>query len=407
MHITFVTTHFPPSRGFGGVCESSYGLSTALARAGVTVDVVTSDANTGARIPFTAFSELEEPNLRIFPFKYLVSPKSCFSHDMVRVLRKIISSSDLLHINGIFTHPTLLGAFFARRQKKPHLIATRNGLDPWMFKIRRFKKMLGWRGYVQRDLKGASCIHATARQEINACRALGLEGPFTIIPNGVNPLDYLNLPAPETAEALWPDLQGKTVVLFLSRLSPEKGLDMLIPAWNEISRKNPAALLVIAGPDYMGYSNNIHQLARKSASSKSIMFTGSVWGNHKLALYSRADVFVLPSYSENFGNVVAEALACGTPVVTTQATPWKEIETTGCGRWIPVDRYALSEALAAMVCLSDSDRRKMGQRGRKLILENYTWDNAARKMITVYQAMMDGEKIPLYPTPWSDRTQLN
>jgi glycosyltransferase involved in cell wall biosynthesis len=407
MRITFVTTHYPPSRGFGGVCESSQGLTIALAKVGVAVDVVTSDASKGKRISFSKFLEFEQTNLRIHPFKYCFSEKSCFSYDTIRVLRKLASQSDLIHINGIFTHPTMLGAFFARFKKKPHLISTRNGLDPWMFKTRRFKKMLGWKFYVQRDLEGATCIHATAKHEINSCRAFGLEGPFTIIPNGINPNDYLNLPAPEIAEKLWPALQGKTVVLFLSRLSPQKGLDMLITGWDQISTKYPETLLVIAGPDYMGYSRDIHQLVRQSACPKSILFTGSVWGDYKLALYSRADIFVLPSYSENFGNVVAEALVCGTPVITTHATPWKEIETTGCGRWIPVDKLALTEALVSMVCMSDTDRRKMGQRGRKLILENYTWDIAARKMITVYKAMIDRETIPLYPTPWNDSTQSN
>lgn len=402
MHITFVTTHYPPSRGFGGVCESSHGLSTALARAGVTVDVVTSDATKGTRIPFRAFSEVEEPNLRIYPFKYLASEKSCFSYDIIRALRKLVSQSDLIHVNGIFTHPVTIGTWFARRQRKPHIVAIRNGLDPWLLKIRRRKKMLAFKLYVEKDLEGASCIHATAKQEINACKALGLKGPFSIIPNGINPQNYKNLPAPEVAEKLWPALRRKTVVLFLSRLSPQKGLDMLIPAWDEIKKTCPKALLVIAGPDYMGFSNHVRHLANKSAFSNSILFIGDVWGRPKLTLYSRADVFVLPSYSENFGNVIAEALVCETPVVTTQATPWNEIEKTNCGRWIQVDKQALTKAIMEMVSKPDEERKAMGQRGRELILKNYTWDIAARKMITVYRAMLNGKKIPLYPTPWEN-----
>ena len=397
MHITFVTTHFPPSRGFGGVCESSHGLSTALARAGVSVDVVTSDATKGKRIPFRSFSEIEKLNLRIYPFKYFVSEKNCFSFDIFRVLRKIASQSDLIHVNGIFTHPVTLGAWFARRQGKPYIVATRNGLDPWMLKIRRGKKMLGYKLYVKKDLKSASCIHATAEQEINACRALGLNGPFTIIPNGINPQNYENLPAPEVADKLWPVLKGKIVVLFMSRLSPQKGLDMLISTWDEIMKKCPQAFLVIAGPDYMGYSDDVRQLASQSAFPNSILLCGNVWGEHKLALYSRAEVFVLPSYSENFGNVIAEALVCGTPVVTTQATPWNEIEKKNCGRWIPVDKKFLTEALKEMVTKPEAERKMMGQRGKELILQNYTWDIAAQKMINVYRAILNGDEIPLYP----------
>jgi glycosyltransferase involved in cell wall biosynthesis len=401
MHITFVTTHFPPSSGFGGVCESSHGLTSALARAGVTVDVVTSDATKGSRIPFGAFTEMEEPNLRIFPFKYLTGEKSCFSYQVLPVLHKRVPQSDLVHVNGIFTHPVTLGAWFARDRHKPHLIATRNGLDPWLYNIRRIKKKLGFKLYVKKDLEGADCIHATAPQEVNACRTFGLNGPFTIIPNGVDPRQYEHLPTPEAAESRWPKLQGKTVVLFLSRLSPQKGLDLLISGWSEIREKHPHALLVIAGPDYMGFSSQVRRWANGCAYSDSILFVGGVWGEDKLALYSRADLFVLPSYSENFGNVIAEALVCGTPVITTQATPWKDIEKRNCGRWVPVNRQAIVKALGQLLCISDDDRREMGGRGKKLIMENYTWDIAARKMMTVYSALLHGGQIPLHPQPFA------
>lgn len=400
MHITFVTTHYPPSRGFGGVCEASHGLSRALAKAGVTVDVVTSDATKGARIPFDAFTEVEEPNLRIFPFKYLASEKSCFSFHAIRVLQKQVPKSDLIHVNGIFTHPVSLGAWFARHHHKPHLVAIRNGLAPWLFNIRRNRKKIGFKLVVQDNLEGADCIHATSAQEIYDCRTFGLEGPFTIIPNGIDPHYFEQLPTPQVAEVRWPMLREKTVVLFLSRLSPQKGLDLLISGWDDIKQKHPEAFLVIAGPDYMGFLSKVRQWVDRSGCPDSILLTGGIWGEDKLALYSRADMFVLPSYSENFGNVIAEALVCGTPVITTQATPWKDIEKTNCGRWVPVDRQAIMEALGELIRMSDGDRMEMGQRGRKLIVENFTWDIAARKMITVYGAILAGGRIPLNPQPF-------
>ena len=126
-------------------------------------------------------------------------------------------------------------------------------------------------------------------------------------------------------------------------------------------------------------------------------------GQTKLALYSRADVFVLPSYSENFGNVVAEALACAVPVITTKATPWSELEKYDCGRWVPVDEKAIGEAIDELLNMPDKERNEMGRRGKDFILTNYTWDIAARKMITVYHAMLNGEKIPLHPEPWYGR----
>lgn len=400
--VTFVTTHYPPSVGFGGVCESSFGLSNALAKAKICVDVVTSDASKGSRIPFEAFANMERDRLRIHPFKYFHNERSCFSFSAKPLIRELVSKRDLIHVNGIYTHPATLGARYARHAGKPHLVAIRNGLDPWMMQIKRTKKMLGLILYVKADLKGATCIHATAQQEVDACMAMGINGPFTIIPNGISPLEFSELPDPEHAEQLWPILKDRTVVLFLSRLSKQKGLDMLISGWDNIMKKHPEAFLVIAGPDYMKYGNVVRNLAKKSSFSDSILFVGNVVGSKKLALYSRANLFVLPSYSENFGNVIAEALACGVPVVTTQATPWSELEKYNCGRWVPVDENAIAEALDALLNMPGKELKEMGQRGKDLVETHYTWDIAARKMITVYRAMLNGDEIPLHPKPWSE-----
>ena len=220
--VAFITTHYPPSIGFGGVCEAGYGLSNALAAKKVCIDVVTSDASLGNRIPFEAFRKKEKAHLHIHPFKYFYSERSCFSFSAKKVIKKLISKSDIVHVNGIFTHPATLGARYARRAGKPHLVAIRNGLDPWMMKIKRAKKMIGFKFYVQADLKGATCIHATAQQEIDACMSMGVNKPFTIIPNGINATEFSNLPNPEHAEEVWPVLKRRKVVLFLGRLSKEK-----------------------------------------------------------------------------------------------------------------------------------------------------------------------------------------
>ena len=403
MKAAFVTTHYPPSYGFGGVCEAGYGLSNALSAREVFVDVVTSDAGKGVRIPFEEFKIKENSYLRIHPFKYLYNERSCFSLNAERIIRKLISKSDIVYVNGIFTHPATLGAKNARRDRKPHIVAIRNGLDPWMMKIKRAKKMMGFNLYVKADLNGATCIHATAQQEVDSCLRMGIKGPFTIIPDGINPSEFKNLPESNQAEAFWPILKNRKVVLFLSRLSKQKGLDMLISIWDSIRKRHTDAVLVIAGPDYLQYGNYIRNFALKSPYRESIFFTGNVVGPTKLSLYSRADIFVLPSHSENFGIVVAEALASAVPVITTKATPWSELEKYDCGRWVAVDEKAIGEAIDELLCMSDKERTEMGVRGKDFVLANYTWDIAARKMITVYHAMLNGDKIPLHPEPWYGR----
>ena len=400
IHVSLVTTHYPPSLGFGGVCEASFGLSNALAERKIFVDIITSDASKGGRVNFDAFSKLERPKLRIYPFKYDFSERNCFSFRAKRLLTEIIAESDLVYINGIFTHPANLGARCARYIGKPHIIAVRNGLDPWLMRIKHMKKLIGFYLYVKADLKGATCIHLTNIKELDACQRIGITGPFTIIPNGINPSEYENFAEENNAENFWPFLSKRKVVLFLGRLSKEKGLDMLISVWERITKRHTDAVLVIAGPDNLTYGNYIRSLVSGSLLSDTIFFTGNVIGERKLALYSRADIFVLPSYSENFGNVIAEALACGVPVITTKATPWNEIEKNRCGLYVPVDGEAIGEAIDKLLNMPDKERKEMGRRGKDFILADYTWDISARKMITVYHAMLNGEKIPLYPEPW-------
>lgn len=291
LRVAFISPFYPPASGMGGICESAFGLSNALARAGVCVNVVTSDVTKGSRIPFSAFAEMNNPKLHIQPFRYIYSEGSCFSFDAKYLIKDVILKNDLVYVNGIWAHPVTLGARYARKNSKPHMVALRAGLDPWLMKIRRTKKMIGFKLYVKADLKGATCIHATAQQEIDACLKMGIKGPFTIIPNGINPMEYINLPKSERAEDFWPFLKQRRVVLFLSRLSKQKGIDMLIPAWDRIMKKQSEAVLVIAGPDYKNYEEYVRNLVRNSLFRDTIFFTGNVTGERKLALYARADIF--------------------------------------------------------------------------------------------------------------------
>jgi glycosyltransferase involved in cell wall biosynthesis len=397
--IAFITTHFPPSIGFGGVCESGFGLSSALARAGGRVEVITSDAALNGRISDAEFIRVEQNNLKVHPFRHVFANRLCFSLNAKRVIRDVLTNSDIAYINGIYTYPVTIGARIARQLKKPYVVAIRGGLEPWSYQQKYWKKRAFFVAILRPLLDNASCIHVTSRDEMNSCMALGLKGPFAIIPNGINPDDFGNLPASAAAEQTWPCLKGKSVVLFLSRLSKEKGLDMLLRIWPNISHRYPEAMLVIAGPDDRGYEKIVRKMIRDGQLSQNTLLAGSVIGRQKLMLYSRSDVFVLPSYSENFGNVVAEALACGIPVITTKGTPWEDIEKYDCGRWVPVNEGAIEDALILLLNMTSTVRKAMGKRGRDLINNRYTWDISAGKMIAVYKCILEGKNIPLYPQP--------
>lgn len=323
------------------------------------------------------------------------------SQGMVRGLVESVRSIDLMHINGFWLHPTYAAARIAHNNRVPYILRPAGTLAPWCLRNGRFKS---WRKTVylklvaRATMRDAACLQAASEQEAENFRRVGYSGPVTIIPNGVDTAEYT--PGdPTEAEAHWPELRGRPVVVFMSRLSPEKGLDMLIPLWARLvqSGSHRDAVLVLAGPDDRGYQRTVQAIIDKHGIASHILMTGMVQGRRKLALLRRADVFILPSYSENFGIVVPEALACATPVITTTGTPWRLLEEVGAGRWVKPEPGELACAISELLNMSQSQRKAMGHRGRRLVEEQYTWDAIVAKFLTVCDCVRQGKAVPLHP----------
>jgi glycosyltransferase involved in cell wall biosynthesis len=218
------------------------------------------------------------------------------------------------------------------------------------------------------------------------------------MPNGVDTDEFT--PGDDSEVQLyWPQLKNRRVVLFMSRLSPEKGLDILIPLWAELmqSGRYKNAMLVIAGPDDRGYVKVIQSMIDKYGINSSVLLPGMVREQKKLTILRRADIFILPSYSENFGNVVVEALSCGTPVITTTGTPWKQLQEFDAGRCVSPTSPELSQALRELLDMSKAELSAMGKRGRDFINKYYTWDIAVRRISTVFSCVATGKDVPLQP----------
>lgn len=393
-----MTTHFPPSQGYGGVCESSWGLANGLVDAGVVVHVISSDASIDGRIAPERFRELERPGLHIHTYRYALAKKHAFAFNSMRTIKAFAEKCDVVHANGIMTHPVHQAALAARRLGRPYVVSLRNGLDPWLLQFRKFRKLIAFHLYVKRDVGAASAVHLTSELELQGARNFGVHGPFTVVPNGLASEAAADEPNPALADAAWPVLKGRKVVLFLSRLSPQKGLDMLIGAWDRITDQHPEAMLVIAGPDYEGYERNVRQWVSTRKSPSSVLLTGLVVGELKWSLYARASFFVLPSYTENFGNVVTEALAAGTPVIASQATPWSVLRERDLGAWIPVDADVLSHAMLEFLDKPDDVLKAMGSRGREYVATELTWRMAGQKMKLIYESILAGHQVPFQPS---------
>ena len=366
----------------GGPSRSVPALSEALAREGVSMRLLTcSPSAQGADSLCLPASDIVRTHVAFCdPYSRLQLTARRFRD----VLRSVVVNDgvQLLHDNGVWLPTNHAVAATARYFRLPFIVSPRGMLEPWSLGYRAVKKRVAWLLYQRRDLAAATVLHATSEMEAENLRALGLRQPIAVIPNGVE------LPVSVRRESSG----GERTALFLSRIHPKKGLLNLVTAWAAV--RPPGWRVVIAGSDELGHTAEVEAAARAAGLEKIFSFIGLAVGERKRQLFATADLFVLPSYSENFGIVVAEALAAGTPVITTTATPWEELHTERCGWWIEPTAGALTTALREAVGLSESERAAMGARGRELVRRRYTWSGIAKRWRAVYEWTVGGGSGP-------------
>lgn len=283
-----------------------------------------------------------------------------------------------LHDNGTWTAPNLLAAAAARSAGAPLVLSPHGMLEPWALDQHRLKKQLALGLYQLRVLNQAAMLHATADQEAINLRAIGCRPPIAVVPNMVDP--PADLPRRPT--------RGPRRALFLSRIHPKKGLPDLMRAWAAL---RPAGWeLRVVGPDEGGHRREVEALALELGLGQSVSFHGPVGDEEKWRAMAAADLFVLPSHSENFGIVVAEALAAGAPVLTTTATPWRLLEQEGCGWWIPPGLEALTAALDRCLALPPARLAEMGAVGRAAAAARFSPAAVAASMASAYRWLHSG-----------------
>ena len=285
----------------------------------------------------------------------------------------------LIHTHGVWIPVNHWATRWAVRRKIPLIIQPRGMLEPWALNHKSLKKRIAMAMFQLRDLKSATVFIATAGMEYESIRALGLHQPVAVIPNGIM-FAPATIPNNKTVVPLPKKLERS--VLFLSRLHPKKGLMNLLNAWAALAPLGWK--LQIAGPDEGDHLAEVMALARRLGVGGAIEYLGELTGDAKAQAYLSADLFVLPTFSENFGVVVAEALAHGLPVITTRGAPWADLQKYDCGWWVDIGVDPLLNALKEAIALSDEQRQAMGVRGQAYV-RRYSWVDIASQMIDVYK----------------------
>lgn len=278
----------------------------------------------------------------------------------------------LIHLQHVWDPYIHIMALAARLKGIPYIITPRGMLEPWIMQRHPRRKKIAMWLYQSRDLQKAACIHATCEAEKESIRALGFGNPVAIIPNGI---DLSVVPHLEK-------LVSTKKIVFLSRIHPKKGIELLLQAWQKLQLADWT--LEIAGEGDSAYQAQLEQQIITNR-IPNVHFVGAKYGADKWDFLSSADLMILPTYSENFGIVVAEALAVGTPVITTKGAPWQELETWSCGWWIDLSVTNLMQAITTATNCTQQERLEMGQRGRKLIEQHYSISMVAGKVKQLYK----------------------
>lgn len=290
-------------------------------------------------------------------------------------LRSAIAAErpDVVHIHGIWQYPGVATSGSARPSGSVVMLSPHGMLSARALTHHSPKKHLAWIAYQRASLARIDLIHVTSAAERDDVRRARLRQPVAVVPFGVN--------VPEHCPDRGPT--GPMTALFLSRIHPIKGILDLIRAW---ARVRPAGWrLVISGPDECGHREDVARAIAEQGLGDVVAIEGPRWGRDREQCVAAADLFVLPSHSENFGLAVAEALAQGVPVLTTHGAPWRCIADAGCGWWVPVGERGLEAGLRQACGLDREALLEMGRRGWRMMRDQFAWETCSAKLAAVYR----------------------
>lgn len=304
--------------------------------------------------------------------------------------KEILSGNyDLIHGQNLWDPLYCKMAKIARKYSIPYIMTPRGCLEPWCLCQKKWKKRIAMALYQKHDLQKAACILATSDMETAHIRELGITSPIATIPNGIDISEY---------QCRSVDFKNsiKNQIVFISRIHQKKGIEVLIRAWERLSRVYPEWNIVIAGNGEDAYIQQLKNLIKINGLDKVVDILPPVFGEAKHMLYCESSLFVLPSYSENFGMVIAEAMSCGVPVITTKGTPWQDLNDKEIGWCIELSVDNLADAISNAIDLGQDALFDMGQKASQYIRDTYQYTEVAYKNKAVYEWIVNGTSKPNY-----------
>lgn len=361
----------------GGPAYSVPRLCSAVRRADIEASIATLAEEGLAELNDTTFFPASSSNIPILRQLKLSSA-------MHRGVRNAAKKVDVVHSHGLWIAPNVYAGRAAAAASKPLVVSPRGMMSPGALTFSKHKKRLVWSVWQGPAYRSAALWHATSSQEANEIREFGIKAPIVVIPNGIDVPDRVASHSPK---------KPQRTLLFLSRIHPKKGLPALIEAWRQLAAERPDWQVLIVGPDEVGHRASVEALVLQKQIPR-VTFLDPVFGKAKEDLLIIADLFVLPTMSENFGMAVAEALSVGVPAIVTKGAPWEGLDANRCGWWIDQGVEPLLRALRDATALPAHERRSMGLRGRNWMRRDFSWDAIGREMAAAYRWISCHEERP-------------
>ncbi len=375
IRILHVAPSFYPAVRYGGPIESTLGLTRALSALGHDVRVVTTDADGACEVvdceQAAAADSPDGPEIR----RCHRNLPPDISADLVREVAEGVGWADVVHVTAAYSFPTLPALGAAKAGRKPCVWSPRGSFQTDGRQATRLLKSV-WRAGTRFLLPRRCVLHVTSQSEAAQTTFRYPNLPFVIVPNGVD------VPPASRATARKDGLD----VLFLGRIDRIKRVDTLIAAVAEARSKGLKIRLSVAGEGQAELVGALRRLAADLGVSDAVRWHGHVQGEERERQFAEADLLALVSDSENFGMVVAEALARAVPVVAGCGTPWSELTIRGCGFWVESRPETIAEAFEAAI---QADLKGMGERGRAWMKEEFSWSGRAMEMVRLYESLLD------------------
>lgn len=389
----------------GGPPQVAMNLVWALQQSGVEAEIMTTnhdgatelDVPLNQRVNYPFRADGATVPVWFMPFKRPALKEFLFSPAATRWLWQQVPNYDVLDNHYLFCYAPTCAAAIARRYRVPYTVRTMGQLASWALSQRPLKKQIYTRLIERRNLDRAAAIHCTAPSEVEDVRNFGINTPTLTLPLGVSPLVEIE-DARSRIHQKYQIPEQTPIVLFLSRLHPKKRPELLLQSLQQLAIQGVQFHAILAGDGDSNYIKKLRQIAQSLNLSERIIFPGLVLGKLKDCLLQGADVFVLPSFSENFGIAVAEALNAQLPVVITpgiQIAP--EIEAADAGIVVEETVESLAWAIEQLL-VQPHLREKLGKNGQQLAQSRYSWLSIAQHLIPAYRAISAKQPLPEAPS---------